>query len=109
MIYFDLLLGISGNDFLQQVARKIPDKWRSVGRALGIPGPKITEIDQKYHDEPDNCFAEVYVAWISLPSTRKPVNWSTLVSALQSPSVGESELASTLEEVFVGIENYVFV
>lgn len=104
-----ILVGISGNDFLQQVAHKVPEKWRSIGRALGIPGPKITEIDQKYHEEPDNCYAEVFVAWQRLPSTRKPVSWLTLVNALRSPSVGETELANTLEEVFVKIENYVFV
>lgn len=91
------------------MACKIPEKWRSVGRALGVPGSRITEIDQKYHDELNNCFAEVFAAWRELPSTRKPVNWLTLVNALRSPTVGETKLANTLEEVFVGIENYVFV
>lgn len=79
--------------FMNEVAAKIPDKWRRVGIQMNLTSAQIDAIDQQYRGDPDDCYRKIYRKW-SKYQTR---TWSQLIAILDTKHVGETELAQQIE------------
>ena len=86
---------------MESVATVIPDKWKRVGMALGLSQAQIIAIDAQHWGDSLNCFAEVFHLWQQLSTPQQPVSWSTLVTVLNSHTVGEERLAGFIQENFI--------
>ena len=86
---------------MESVATVIPDKWKRVGVALGLSQAQVNAIEKHRLADPLDCFAEVFHLWQQLSTPQQPVNWSTLVTVLNSRIVGEERLADFIQENFV--------
>lgn len=83
----------------------IPNRWRVVGRGLGLNPMQLDAISHHVDGDTDSCYSEVFDTWqYQQQSLGKPFNWASLVAALKSPVVGEENLARRLEEQFVTSE-----
>ena len=73
------------------VAAEISSKWRLMGIQLHL---KDSELDciEVTSDDPMRCFSSVFTLW-KRKETRLPLSWSTVLQALEAPSVGEHRLA----------------
>ena len=87
----------SDKDFANYVAAEIPSKWKHVAIQLGLRGHKCMAI-KKNEDDCFDQFMAVFSEWEK--GTCEPFTWTTLIAALQSPSVDEVELANRLKQVF---------
>ena len=85
------------SDLANRVAAVIPDKWNKLAVQLELSRGEIKAI-QKDEDDVFEKFMAVLYQWKKTQS--KPFTWSTLVSALQSQSVNEVELADQLYQEF---------
>ena len=87
--------------FTECVASKIPNKWRRVGVALGLSQALIEAIDDHHRGEPFKCFFDVFKYWQNESTSERPANWATLISVLQSNTVGEEALAKDIQRTFI--------
>jgi hypothetical protein len=74
-------------------------KYYSIGVQLGVPETKIEEIEMNYGTA-DRRFSEVIKFWLR-GNTPVAVSWKSLVEVLESPFVGEKELARKMREKIV--------
>ena len=95
--------GLSLFQFIESVATQIPSKWKRVGVAFGISQSQIDAIERQRLADPVGCFSDVFSLWQQLSTPQQPVSWTVLVNVLRSRSVGEEDLASFLEETFIGM------
>lgn len=91
---------ISQSQFLEEVASKIPAKWRRVGLFLGISSSALDGIEKRRRGDCHECFGDVFTHWQQLSTPQSPANWATLVTVLQSNYVGEEELSDTIRNTF---------
>ena len=80
---------------MDQIASRIPNKWRAVGIALGLTINELSCFSA--NEDPSRCFTFVFTIWRSR-MTRLPYSWGTVVEVLRSPSVGELKMAEQLEK-----------
>lgn len=87
----------SDKDLMNKIAAVIPTKWRHVGLQLGLDQAQLDMIEQKYSFCHDSlvCFGEVFMEWKKRMTS--PLSWSTVITALKSPLVGENTLAYKLQ------------
>ena len=88
--------------FNEYVASNIPHKWRRVGVALGLSQALIDAIDDRHRGEFFRCFSDVFKYWQSESTPERPANWATLISVLQSNTVGEEALAEHIQSTLIG-------
>ena len=84
-------------DFSNYVVAAIPSKWKHVAIQLGLTIGTCKAI-KKNEDECFDQFMAVFDEWEK--GSCKPFTWSTLITALKSPSVAEDTLAETLKRKF---------
>ena len=77
-------------DLMNELAARIPHKWREVGIQL----IKEEKLNCFTSPEPLHNFSSVFTTWKS--ETSSPYKWSTLIDVLKSPSVDETRLAEEL-------------
>ena len=78
--------------FMENVAVKIPSKWKRVGVAFGLNQSQIDAIEKaSFHAI--ECFSDVFKYWQETSTHKQPANWASLVSVLCSNYVGEKRLA----------------
>ena len=87
----------STDDFANYVAAVIPSKWKHVAIQLGLRSHLCKAI-KKNEDDCFERFMAVFDEWEK--GSCKPFTWSTLITALKSPSVAETELAEKLKHIF---------
>ena len=87
----------SADDFANYVAAAIPSKWKHVAIQLGLKSHRCKAI-KKNEDDWFERFMAVFEKWEK--GSCKPLTWSTLFTALKSPSVAETELAEKLKRNF---------
>ena len=92
--------GLSLAQFMEHIAAVIPDKWKLVAIGLGLTMSQISAIDQQHRGHSQFCFAEVFDHWQRVPTSQRPVNWTTLVNILQCQFVGEAVLADRIQRLF---------
>ena len=82
---------------MNEIASVIPAKWRHVGIQLGLSPGNLDNIQGQNAGKPDpnlESFEKVFTQWkLLIPS---PYTWSTIISVLQTPAVGEARLADSL-------------
>ena len=84
-------------DLMNEVAAKIPSKWRDVGLQLGVEQSIIDGIYNTELGDTNRCYSKVFTQWKNQNSSRYPYTWSTLVDALQAAAVGEQHLADKIK------------
>ena len=92
---------VSTFQFMETVASKIPNKWHSVGIALGLTTTRLNAIDKYRRGDPLLCFSDVYDHWQQLSTSQQPANWASLATALSSNIVGENALALFIQKNFI--------
>ena len=84
------------SDLMNEVAAKIPSKWRDVGLQLGVDHGVLEGIATISLGDTNYCYANVFTRWKNQNSTTHPHTWLTIVQALQSRAVGEERLADKI-------------
>ena len=86
---------------MNEIAAKIPAKWRDVGLQLGVDQGVLNGIALISPGDINHCYSNVFTRWKNLNSTH-PYTWSTVVQALESETVGEKLLASKIKNELAG-------
>ena len=81
---------------MNEVAAKIPGKWRDVGLQLGVDQSILEGIATVSQGDTNLCYSNVFTRWKNQTSTTHPYTWSILVQALKAPAVGEERLADKI-------------
>ena len=72
--------------------------WTSLAIALHLDGADIQRIRLGTHYQPDSAAIQVLQEWLE-GKGRKPVNWSTLIVALETSE--HSELVKDVKETLL--------
>lgn len=78
-------------DLMNEVAAKIPAKWLPVGIAVNLPHSDLQGLPAS---DPCQCFTSIFATWKNKET--RPYTWLTLIHALQTPIVGELNLANII-------------
>ena len=81
---------------MNEVAAKIPGKWRDVGLQLGVDHEVLERIATINLGDTNLCYSNVFTRWKTQNSAMHPYTWSTIVQALKAPAVGEERLADKI-------------
>lgn len=92
---------VSMFQFMETVATKKPDKWHTIGIALGLSPSQLNAIEGHRRGDPLKCFSDVYECWQQQATPQCPANWASLVAALNSDLVGETSLACFIQKEFM--------
>ena len=84
---------------MNEIAAKIPTKWKDVGLQLGLDHNVLEGIGPA---DANHCYMKVFTQWRSQNSAEHPYLWSTIVQALQTQAVGEKRLAVEIENKLTG-------
>ena len=82
------------SDLMNEVASKVPSKWRQISIQLGLTlndQERFMDVTSGDHNQ---CFTSVFKVWKSRET--RPYTWSTVIEALESPAVDEMRLAREL-------------
>ena len=89
-------------DLMNEVAAKIPGKWRDVGLQLGLDHGALDGIAAISPGDINHCYSNVFTRWKSQNSQANPYTWSTVVQALEAEAVGEDRLADKIKDELTG-------
>ena len=84
-------------DLMNEVAAKIPDKWRQFGIELRLTPGELDAFLVPSSGDALRCFSSVFTVWQKKMS-REPYSWQTVVECLRAPAVGEHKLALELND-----------
>ena len=90
-------------DLMNEVAAKIPSKWRDIGLQLGLSQGVQEGIATISPRNTNLCYSNVFTLWENQNSTTHPYTWSTIVKVLQAQSVGEEKLATKIKSKLTGL------
>ena len=90
------------SDLMNEIAAKIPGKWRDVGLQLGLDQGVLDGISLISPGDTNHCYSNVFTRWKNQDSTTHPYTWSTVVQALESRTVGENLLVSKIKNELTG-------
>ena len=82
-------------DLMNEVAAKIPDKWRQFGIELQLTPGELNSFSLANSGDTSLCFSSVFTLWQNRMS-REPYSWLTVVESLRAPAVKEYKLAVEL-------------
>ena len=80
-------------ELMNEVAARIPSKWREVGIQLHLSTDHLDGIAVSV-SSPHNRFCSVFTLWKKQMTL--PYKWSTVIQALKAPAVNEIRLAEEL-------------
>ena len=89
-------------DLMNEVAAKIPGKWRDVGLQLGVDLSILEGIATISLGDTNLCYSNVFTRWKNQNLPTYPYTWSTIVQALKAPAVGEERLADKISTMLIG-------
>ena len=89
-------------DLMNDVAAAVPSKWTFVGIQLKVPQKDLDDVQLQVAGRP-NSSIEAFRLMLGKWSTLDPnmYTWSTIIGALETPSVGEIRLASRLRTKYM--------
>ena len=90
-------------DFLEEVAKTLPNRWKEFGTEIGIENGVLETIEQRNSARDSNdphCFAEVFNEWEKSKGSCRPCTWLTIVSILKY-SLQEFSIADDIERKFL--------
>ena len=82
-------------DLMNEVAAKIPSKWKQFGIELQLSPDELDGFSLASPRDALQCFSSVFTLWHKKMS-REPYSWLTVVGSLRAPAVGEHKLALEL-------------
>ena len=80
-------------DLMNEVAAKIPNKWKQFGIELQLTHNEL----ESYLGTSQERFSSVFMVWKDRMS-REPYSWQTVVESLRTLAVGEHRLALELSK-----------
>ena len=83
-------------DLMNEVAAKIPSKWRQFGIELRLTTSELDGFLVESLGDTLQCFSSVFTVWKDRMS-REPYSWLTVVESLMAPAVRERRLALELK------------
>ena len=83
---------------MNEVAAKIPSKWRVVGLQLGLKHGELDGIAANCSNDTSHCYSKVFEHWKN--SKTCPYTWLTIVDVLQALSVNEERLADEIKSKY---------
>lgn len=86
-------------DLMNEVANCIPDLWREVGVQLGVPVHMLDSFWRQRSNNNMDCFKDVFTYWKD--KCTKSYSWLTMIQVLETPAVGQMELAQNIRANFV--------
>ena len=90
------------SDLINEIAAKIPSKWKDVGLQLGLDVGELEGIALISPGDTNHCYSNVFTRWKNQNSKTQPYTWSTIVRALETQAVGQWSLASTIKSKLTG-------
>ena len=87
---------------MNDVAAVVPAKWRFVGIQLKVPQRDLDDIQSQMAGKPNSnlhAFEVMLAKWSTLDPHQ--YTWSTIIGALETPSVGEVALAAELRTKYL--------
>ena len=87
---------------MNDVAAVVPAKWRLVGIQLKVPQRDLDDIQSRMAGSPYSnlhAFEGALNKWSTLNPHQ--YTWSTIIGALETPSVGEVALAAKLRTKYL--------
>jgi hypothetical protein len=87
--------GLQLSDLMNRVAAVVPDQWREVGVQLGVPPHVLDSFWKSRACDSMDCFRDVFTYWKD--KCTKPYCWETIIEVLQTPAVGQEDLALNLQ------------
>ena len=88
---------------MNEVATKIPGKWIPLGIQLGVAFADLEGIrSSRTSENYITIFVDVFQMWKT--KLKVPYTWAALITALESSSIDEQELAQTLRRKVVAGE-----
>ena len=82
------------SDLMNEVASKVPAKWRQISIQLGLTPSDQECFMASSPSDPLQCFTSVFRVWKNRAT--RLYTWSTVIEALESPAVDEKRLAEEL-------------
>ena len=89
-------------DLMNEVAAKIPSKWRDIGLQLGVDQDVLEGIAHIGQGDTNLCYINVFTRWKNHNLRTHPYTWLTVVQALQTASVGKERLADEIANKLTG-------
>jgi len=83
------------HEFENEIASKIPAKWKAVGIQLGLRENQLDQISADNNNDCRECFRRVFKEWKRRNCER---SWSVLIQILQSAAVDEGRLAEEIRQ-----------
>ena len=74
-------------------------KWKDIGLELDIIQTDLDAIEAEHRSDIGRCLIEMLALW--LKQVDPPPTWSTMVAALQDPTIEEGALAKQVESKYV--------
>ena len=84
-------------DLMNEVAARIPGKWRQFGIELRLTPDELDGFSVTNRGDTLQCFSSVFTLWQKRMS-RKPYSWLTVVESLCASAIGEDKLALELKD-----------
>ena len=81
-------------DLMNEVASKVPAKWKQISIQLGLTPSDQECFMASSPNDPIQCFTSVFRVWKNRAT--RLYTWSTVIDALESPAVDEMRLAHEL-------------
>ena len=90
-------LELNTKNFINEVAAKVPAKWRIIGLQLDLLESELDNIESETAGKPNRnmlAFQQVLEKWKALKRT--PYAWSVIIESLKSPAVEEHHIADEI-------------
>ena len=81
-------------DLMNLVAANLPNKWWDVGILLGMTVSQLDNWKKEYGGNSCQCFSVIFDTW---KKRTRNCSWAAIITALQTPLVGETRLAEELK------------
>ena len=85
------------HDFMNEIASKIPTKWKQLGIQLRLDVSDLERIEASLRcgmQQCDTAFIEIFTRWKKVrPSA---FAWRTLITVLKTPALNEKQVANEL-------------
>ena len=82
-------------EFENEIASRIPAKWKTVGIQLGLADNQLDQISTDTNNDCRECFRRVFREWKSKNCER---SWSVLLRVLLTAAVDEGRLAEEIRQ-----------
>ena len=80
---------------------KIAAEWRTVAEFLELETNTITDVEERFRNDPIKCCEETFREWLKSDDTVEPKTWSSLMTTLKEIRA----LNLVIEKISDGLKN----